>query len=250
MKKINKRKEDIEMPFFSIIIPARNESKYIAEAIKSLQKQTIQRDFYEIIVVDNNSTDDTGQVAKETGADKIILEREQGTNIARQAGINASDKKAKIMCFLDADSKAPSDWLEKIRKDLVESGSVAVSGPYDHGFVGVMKGLDYFYTHKVVPKVPDILHFIFRKKMGVMEGGNFAVFRWGIDLIGGLPPLKFYGDDATTAMLLARHAGRVLFDPELVVYSSPRRFQKGGVILNALKYAFMYFKAYFSKEYT
>lgn len=232
---------------FSAIIIAHNEEKFIGDAITSLLKQSVPRTEYEIIaVVDALSLDNTFLRAKEAGADIVVHEKTGGTNFARQMGVDKS--RGEIVAFLDADCTAPHDWLEKIGAVLSQKGVAGMSGPYNHGFTGITKLLDRFYNHILLPTLPHILHFLFRKKAGVMIGGNMAMWRWALDKIGGLPPLKFYGDDGATAILLSRKVGKVLFDPNVVVHTSPRRFQKG-LLGPVFKYAKVYLGVYFSKQY-
>lgn len=232
---------------YSIVIPAYNEAGHIADTIKSLNAQTVARKDFEVIVVDNNSVDDTYKIAKSSGADLVIKEATKGTNFARQAGFKNS--KGDIVAFLDADCQPLPDWLEKIGEDLSGGKNAAVSGPFDYQFKGIKKIMDYYYTRYVLPNVPYILKFIFGKKAGVLIGGNFAAKREVIEAIGGLPPLAFWGDDVAIAMLISRRVGKVLFDPKVLVVSSPRRFEKNGFIKLTLRYIAAYFKIFFSKDF-
>lgn len=231
---------------FSIIIPALDEEKLITRAIESLQKQSIDRSLFEIIVVDNGSTDKTFSYAHKAGADKVFTEEKRGTNMARQKGVEESS--GEIIAFLDADCEAPSNWLSQIESHL-STDIILISGPYDHGFKGVTKFFDHIYNKAIIPSLPHILHGIFRKKAGVVIGGNFATWRWALDKIGGLPPLVFYGDDAAIAMLLSRRVGKIKFEPAFIVKSTSRRFEKNGTLKQVFKYAQAYFSTYFSKKY-
>ena len=85
---------------FSIIIPAWNEAEYVGAAVGACQAQDLPRGEYEIIVVDNNSKDGTSEAARKAGADKVLLETEQGTNSARNCGAKAAE--GEILAFLDA----------------------------------------------------------------------------------------------------------------------------------------------------
>ena len=67
-KKSKKVKSSTKSNFFTILIPARNEENVIANLIKSLQNQNYDQEKYEIVVVLNNSTDNTYEVAKASGA--------------------------------------------------------------------------------------------------------------------------------------------------------------------------------------
>ena len=232
---------------FSIVIPAYNEEEGIGRAVKSLLKLDYSRDQYEIIVVDNNSADRTSLAAKTAGADKVFLETNKGTNLARERG--RKEASGEIIAFLDADSEAYSDWLRKIEKDLSLPGVVAVSGPYDYGFKGVRRKLDDLYQTHILPRIPKIFHFLFRRKAGVLIGGNFAGHATAFEKIGGLPPLRFWGDDSAIAMLISRHVGEVLFDPQLRIKSSARRFENEGFFSLFFRYTWTYFKIYFSRDY-
>ena len=232
---------------FSVIIPAWNEAQHIKKAIKALEKQNIPRNNFEIIVVDNNSTDNTFNLAKSAGADKVVRELKQGTNLARQQGYQISQ--GKIIVFLDADSVPPPNWLSLIEKKFKNSNIVAVSGPFDYGFTNIHHYLEQIYVRQILPRIPKILKIIFRRSAGIIIGGNFATRRNVIEAIGGLPKLDFWGDDAATAMLISRKVGKVVFDPNFVVKSSPRRFYKQGFFCLAFQYGLSYFKTYFSKNY-
>jgi len=232
---------------YSVVIPAYNEAEYIEAAIRALILQNVKRSEFEIIVVDNNSTDNTSELALNAGADIVIKKMTRGTNFARQEGFKKS--KGEIVAFLDADSEPPPDWLERIGKILSGSEVAAVSGPYDYNFKGIKKMLDYFYTRYILPNVPLVLNFIFRKKAGIIIGGNLAAKRSTIEAIGGLPLLTFWSDDAAIAMLISRKVGKVIFNPDLVIKSSPRRFEKGGLLKLVLLYIIAYLRAYFSRNY-
>ena len=74
---------DKDLPLISVIVPAWNEEKYL----KTLLPRLIAQDYsnYEIIVIDNNSKDNTAQVASSFGV-KVISEKKQGTSYARAKG--------------------------------------------------------------------------------------------------------------------------------------------------------------------
>lgn len=232
---------------FSIVVPAYNEEAGIGRAVKSLLHLDYPREQYEIIVIDNNSVDKTSLAAKEAGADKVFLETNKGTNLARERG--RKEARGEIIAFLDGDSEAYPDWLKKIEKDLSLPGVVAVSGPYDYGFKGSRKKLDDLYQAHILPRVPKILQFLFRRKAGVLIGGNFAGMATAFEKIGGLPPLRFWGDDVAIAMLISRHVGKVLFDPQLRIKSSARRFETEGFFSLFFRYVWTYLKIYFSRDY-
>lgn len=93
----------------SVVIPAYNEEKYLSATLESLINQTVTP--YEILVVDNNSTDKTVEIAKEYPV-KVISEKRQGLSFARNKGFN--EAKGDIILRTDADTVAPRDWVERV----------------------------------------------------------------------------------------------------------------------------------------
>ncbi|MCL5267860.1 MAG: glycosyltransferase family 2 protein [Bacteroidetes bacterium] len=230
---------------FSIVVPAYNAEESIGYTVRSVveQSKTISRSSFEVIVVDNNSTDKTREVALEAGADVVAKEKLQGTNIARNRGYLES--RGEIIVFLDADSEAPEDWLIRIGEAFEDPTTQAISGPYDYGFTRTKAIAEAIYTRIVFPSLPKLLRLLFRKKAAIIIGGNFAVRRSTIEKIGGLPPLTFWGDDAAIAMAVVRRVGKVRFISTLRVKSSHKRFDRDGFLILAGKYARAYFRVYF-----
>lgn len=107
------------MAFFSIIIPLYNKEKYVKNAIKSILKQTV--DDYEIIIVDDGSTDKSREIASKHISDKIrIIDhfKNKGLSAARNTGIK--NAKSDYITFLDADDLWHPNYLQTI-KNLIYS---------------------------------------------------------------------------------------------------------------------------------
>jgi glycosyltransferase involved in cell wall biosynthesis len=111
---------------FSVIVPAYNEAAYLGRALHSLQHQDYDGN-YEIIVVDNNSTDQTAAVAARYGV-HVVSEPQQGVCAARQRGVECA--RGEIIISTDADTTQPHDWLRTIDAGFAASDRVvAVAGP-------------------------------------------------------------------------------------------------------------------------
>lgn len=94
----------------SVIVCAHDESRYLAPCLHSLLAQTRQPD--EVVVINNASTDDTGQVAASVTGVRVIDEPRKGLVVARETGrLSATGD---ILVYLDADCRAPLMWLERI----------------------------------------------------------------------------------------------------------------------------------------
>ncbi|MEK7619182.1 MAG: glycosyltransferase family 2 protein [Patescibacteria group bacterium] len=233
----------------SVIIPAFNEADYLPKALEALARQTFPRESFEIIVVDNASTDATCEVARAHGADRVVTEHKRGTNQARQRGLEES--RGKIVAFLDADCIPPVDWLERISASLNsrKHPCVAVAGAYtfydtdDESFY-IMQEI---YRWVVMPALGSLMGRLL-KKGGVVIGGNFATFRKYFKKLGGMDTTyEFFGDDASIAKRFGE-LGYVHYDPKLFVMSSYRRFSREGLLKTNIQYTKNYFKVMFEGD--
>ena len=123
--------EEISMVQISVIVPTHNRSEYLRDAIISLQEQNFPKDKYEIIVVDNNSTDNTPQVVEACGRNgkkKVVYvkEPEIGLHNARHAGANAA--KGEILAYVDDDVICDSNWISELVKPYADSEVGCVGG--------------------------------------------------------------------------------------------------------------------------
>ena len=115
------------LPFVSVVIPAYNEEQYLPLCLESIGKQDYAGE-YEVIVVDNASTDNTAKIALDWGA-KVVYESKRSPACARQKGAEVAT--GEIIAFIDADTQAPAHWLSTIvSRFLRKPEVVAVSGPY------------------------------------------------------------------------------------------------------------------------
>lgn len=110
----------------SVVIPAFNEERVIGKCIEAVKNQTLHRKEYEIIVVDNNSTDKTAEIAKKLGATVMPYTQKQGFSAAKQFGTKKA--RGEIIAYTDADSIPDKYWLERIKKLMQNKKLVCVGG--------------------------------------------------------------------------------------------------------------------------
>jgi len=116
-------------PIISVVIPAYNEEKYIGDCLNSLKNQDFDGE-YEIIVVDNNSTDNTRIIAEKSGV-RVLFEPQRGVCAARQKGAKAAE--GEIIVSTDADCVFAKNWLNNIYRALNEDKKiVAITGPIEY----------------------------------------------------------------------------------------------------------------------
>jgi len=124
IKKNRQFKKDYNPIFVSVVFATRNEEENISRCLQSLFCQTYRKDLYEVIMVDDNSNDNTFSIAetmsneydnlklmKASYSDKVT-----GKQKALDTGIRYS--KGEIIITLDADCQAPSCWIENIVKEF------------------------------------------------------------------------------------------------------------------------------------
>jgi len=116
-------------PLLSIIIPTHNSEATIKSCLDSLYYQSLPREQFEIIVVDDGSMDKTVQIAKESGVDSVIIIEPCFQGKARNIG--AKNSKGGFLAFIDSDCVAKEDWLKSILTELQKLD--AVTGPIENG---------------------------------------------------------------------------------------------------------------------
>jgi cellulose synthase/poly-beta-1,6-N-acetylglucosamine synthase-like glycosyltransferase len=104
----------------SLIIPVYNEERHIKSCLEAVAKQTVMP--YEVIVVDNNCSDNTIKIAKTFSFVKIISENRQGRGYARTAGFNVA--KGDIIGRTDADSQISIKWVQHVIKRFTKDNSL------------------------------------------------------------------------------------------------------------------------------
>lgn len=191
----------------TVIVPAYNEEELIAGCLDSLLNQTLDSNHYEIIVVDNNSSDLTARITQSKGV-KVEHETRKGYVHAIRRGIEASQ--TELIAFTDADCRVPPDWLEKILAYFESSTKV----------VGVGGKLAFYDIPPIVDKtVRSILYL-----NEALPGNNMAVRREALYQIGGVDPRINLTVDYWLTLKL-RKVGKLKVDRQLVVNTSGRRFR-------------------------
>ena len=95
----------------SIVIPAYNEENHLRACLDAIARQTVMPD--EVIVVDNNSTDKTAEIAREYPFVKVLKEKRQGIVYARNRGFNAAN--SQFIGRIDSDTRLPRDWVGRVK---------------------------------------------------------------------------------------------------------------------------------------
>jgi len=216
----------------SFVIPCYNEEKYIRDCIRSIRREASSLPHYEIIVVDNNCTDQTVLIAMQEGV-TVVSERQKGVVFARQKGYESAQYN--LIANIDADSRLCEGWVEIALNNIADPSVVAVTGPliYD----------DVSHSLTISTKFYYYLAWFSNSFIGVfLQGGNAMIKKSALDKTNGYDTtIAFYGEDTMTAKRLEPF-GKIKFAMKLKLHSSPRRLKDQGVFSTT----WLYLKNYFS----
>jgi glycosyltransferase involved in cell wall biosynthesis len=216
----------------SLIIPAYNEEKYIGICLESVIKNSNGK-IFEIIVVDNGSTDKTAEIARKYKEIRVVQENNKGVTRARQRGFIESS--GDILAFIDADTKMPSGWIEQIIEEFEKDKNlVCLSGPHIY--------YDIPWWKSFLIKIYWILSMPIYWTVGYMAlAGNSIIKREILKKMNGFDTeIEFWGDDTDTARR-AKAFGKVKFKLNLTMYASGRRLTNSGLLKMAFTYASQFF---------
>jgi glycosyltransferase involved in cell wall biosynthesis len=205
------------IPYFSIIIPTKNEATIIGQCLEPFKNQTTKRAF-EIFVVDTNSKDRTREIAQSYGA-TVISEPHPGKSIAFQTGV--SHAQGEILCFTEADCIVTPHWLDTIDQTFQNhSDAVAVTGGYRF--------------HDTTPWyifMSDVLHPLFsiygyRLIFGhySLRCSNFAIRKDIMDKIGGFNTENQELYDVELGRK-SKNFGKNYYNPKMKIQTMDRRLR-------------------------
>ncbi|HTH93221.1 MAG TPA: glycosyltransferase family A protein [Candidatus Paceibacterota bacterium] len=220
---------------FSVVIPAYNEAELISHTLQAILKQTYTD--FEIIVVDNNSSDNTAAIVKtfveRDPRIKLIPCPQQGLLPARNCGLHAAT--GDVIVQLDADNIPNKNWLKNAARHFRNKKIVALAGPYDYydavWWFRIMAILTQYFTLSVGN------WYVQKRKFGaLMLGGNAFIRKWVLEDIGGYDMHHtFYNEDLVTARAVSKK-GALHFYRDLIVHSSARRQKEVGYFALQEKY--------------
>lgn len=192
----------------SVVVPAHNAAKTIEACLHVLHHQSIA-EAYEIIVVDDGSTDDTFRLAQKAGA--IVLQQSQaGAAAARNTGIRAAT--GDIICFTDADCTPTLDWLAQLTAVFANTAVSGGKGIYrTHQREWVARFVQQEYEDKY-----DLLRT--QETIDFIDTYSAAYRRQVLVEAGGFNEQVFYVEDQELSFRLAAQGHKMVFQPAAIVY--------------------------------
>lgn len=221
-------------PRFSVVVPAFNESACVADCLRSLANQDFAGT-YEVIVVDNNSTDRTAAIARSLGA-TVVHEERPGVCAARQAGTALA--RGEIVVSTDADTTFDPTWLSRIDRAFSRHPAcVAVAGPCRFAKGRPLWGA--LYPHLLFGLVALVR--LVTGRVFYVTATNIA-FRKGA--WSGYDTRLTQGGDELDLLRRLQAKGKVVFDIGNPTFTSPRRLNQGLLYNIVVTFLFYYLLAY------
>ena len=197
-------------PNVSVVVCVYNGERTIDSCLASLEKLNYPN--YEVIVVNDGSTDETRQIAESYDTIRLVNQENQGLSAARNVGIQAAT--GEIIAFTDADCMADPDWLTYLVARFQSSEFGAVGGPNfsppDDSFVASCVA--------VSPGAPT--HVLLDDEAAEhIPGCNMAFRREALEAIKGFDPIfRAAGDDVDLCWRLQNKGYKIGFSPAAVVW--------------------------------
>lgn len=203
------------VPFVSIVIPTLNRKNDLRDCLNSLRNLDYPKSLYEIIVVDNGSSDGTKElVGCEFREVKLIMEQRRGTSFARNAGVRYSI--GSIIAFIDDDCLADRSWLRNMVRNFFSEDIIGVGGP-------VHARLRSSEVHRKLIVWPDATfdRGEHRQYVTHLSAANASFKRKAFQYASFDPelgPPQRYLEDFDFCKTLRDLGFKIVYDPKIIVY--------------------------------
>ncbi len=195
----------------SVIIPVYNGSRTIAHCLDALSAQSVPRSEYEIIVINDASTDATARIVSFFPV-RVLSQPHRGPAAARNLGVR--EAKADIVLFTDADTEPTPNWIETMLAPFGDRGIAGAKGTYrtrQREWVARFVQVEYEEKYARMARakkvdVVDTYSAAYRREVALFDGGFDESF----------PSAS--AEDAEFSFRLARHGYRFVFLPDAIVY--------------------------------
>ena len=195
----------------SVIIPAYNSEKTIGDCLEALLNQNYPSEEYEIIVVDDGSTDRTREIVKSFRRVRLIEQKHRGPAAARNLGVKKS--KGSIILFTDSDCIPSKDWIKYMVEPFKNKDVVGVQGTYrtynKESMIARFAGYEIEERHKKMKREIDFVGTFsaaYRKHIFETFGGFDTSFSMAS------------GEDSELSFKMSDAGLRMVFQPKAIVY--------------------------------
>jgi len=204
---------DLLKPYLSVIVCSYNGARTIRECLEGLRR--LEYPNYEVIVVNDGSTDATAAIAGEYDV-RLINTDQQGLSSARNVGWHAA--KGDIVVYIDDDAFPDPDWLEYLAACFKRTNHVGIGGP------NIPPTSDGFTADCIAHSPGGPMHVLLTDELAEhLPGCNMAFRKSALEAIGGFDPqFRSAGDDVDVCWQLQARGWTLGFSPAAVVWHHRR----------------------------
>jgi len=202
-------------PKVSVVVASYNGDRTLTACLDSLER--LNYPDYEIILVDDGSTDTTPQLAANHPKVRYFRHGQNlGLGTARNTGIAATT--GEIIVFTDADCRTDEDWLYYLVGDLLNNGFAGIGGP------NFLPPEDSLVAAAVMASPGGPAHVMLTDRQAEhIPGCNLAFWKWALDEVGGFDPIFHRaGDDVDLCWRLQQARFKIGFSPAGFVWHHRR----------------------------
>lgn len=207
--------DEIPQKFVSVIIPTFNDSERLKICLQALEEQAYPKNLYEVIVVDNNSSENIATAVTEYKQVRLGFEASPGSYSARNTGIAMA--KGEILAFTDSDCIPVSQWIEMGVRALESEGADLVGGKIS--FI--------FSSEKTAAEIYDsvfhlqVKQFVEERKAAVTA--NLFVRKNIFNSVGLFPSHLKSGGDVTWTKKATDAGFKLIYAADAEVYHPTRK---------------------------
>ena len=210
------------VPEISVIIPVWNGAKRIAGGLEALQQQTLDPRLFEVIVVDNGSTDGTRDIVRRFDNVRLLEEPQPGSYRARNHALTQA--RGRFVLFTDDDCIPDVDWVEKALDYARQHGENALIG----GRIKLFKtdgGSETLLRYEQTSYFKQEWYLANERCVTA----NWLCSRELLDRVGGFDGELFSGGDMDCAKRIAQSGAELVYAPEMIV-NHPSRARLGAIL--------------------
>ena len=199
-------------PLISVVIPARDASESLSACLDALERQTVPREKYEIVVVNDGPVDVAIEIITDRHGAILLSQPQRGAAAARNLG--AKQAQGEILLFTDADCVPEPNWIEAMIAPFADQEVMGVCGVVRTRQTGLLPRfvqLEYDYRYRNIAKHTQI-DFINTGTAGYRKHVFMDSEGFREDLLGA--------EDTELSFRLASAGYRMIFAPQAIVYHS------------------------------
>jgi glycosyltransferase involved in cell wall biosynthesis len=206
-------------PEVSVVVPVRNAEETIGDCVDSLLALAYPSGSFEVVVVDNASTDRTPAILERYAKRvRLLHEPSRGPSHARNTGIRHA--RGDVIAFTDADCRVDESWLAEIIPAIRDEGVGMAGGP-------ILTEQPSNYVERFGEAIHDHERAITRSQPPYVITANGAARKSTLEAIGGFDPAFPRGQDADLSFRLWAAGYKLVFAAGAIVYHRNERTLRG-----------------------